>query len=251
MQIVLCDNDVFMREMVESVVRTTGHEILGIADTTHDAVGLIEAGHPQAVVVDLSVGYNTDFDVIAAANAVGARAIVFTHNADAELLAQYEIAPAVIPKPDLVALEDLLRRLGLDEQQHAVEQDRRARPARAAEGPAPTGVTDAQAFFEAVNGAQGGDALVSIEVPLGAEAVADEVGRRLRDGDRVLNMPPQAVRIFLPGGGDQGLASVLERIRGIHVVTSDCLVVSVIVRDGEHGADAFERLKNEGEPHPL
>ena len=131
MQIVLCDNDVFMREMVESVVRTTGHEIHGIADTTHDAVGLIEAGHPQAVVVDLSVGYNTDFDVIAAANAVGARAIVFTHNADAELLARYEIAPAVIPKPDLVALEDLLRRLGLDEEEHAVEQDRRARPARA------------------------------------------------------------------------------------------------------------------------
>jgi CheY-like chemotaxis protein len=250
-QIVVCDNDVFMREMVESLVRTTGHEVLGIADTTHDAVGLIEAGHPDAVVVDLSVGYNTDFDVIAAANAVGARAIVFTHNADHELLSQYEIAPAVVPKPDLVALEDLLRRLGLDDHKHAVEQDRRARPARAAEGPAPTGASDAQAFFEAVNGARGGDSLVSIDVPLGAEAVADEVGRRLREGDRVLIVPPRAVRVFLPGGGDEGLDSVVDRIRGIHVVTSDCLVASVIVRDGEHGADAFERLKNEGEPHPM
>ena len=34
MQIVVCDDDVFMREMVESLVRTTGHEVLGIADTT-------------------------------------------------------------------------------------------------------------------------------------------------------------------------------------------------------------------------
>jgi CheY-like chemotaxis protein len=250
-QIVVCDNDVFLREMVESLVRTTGHEVLGVADTTADAVGLIEAGHPDAVVVDLSLGYNTDFDVIAAANAVGARAIVFTHNADAELLSRYEIAPAVVPKPDLVALEDLFHRLGVDEQDHAREQDRRARPARAAEGPAPTGVSDAQAFFEAVNGARAEDALVSIDVPLGAEAVADEVGRRLRDGDRVLIVPPRAVRVFLPAGGDEGLSSVLERIRGIHVVTSDCLVASVIVREGEHGADAFERLRTEGEPHPL
>ncbi len=88
-------------------------------------------------------------------------------------------------------------------------------------------------------------------MPAGAEAVADEVGRRLRDTDRVLLMLPRAVRVFLPGGGDEGVASVLARIRSIHVVTSDCQVASVIVREGEHGADAFERLKNEGELHPL
>ena len=125
------------------------------------------------------------------------------------------------------------------------------RPARTVEGPAPTGVSDAQAFFVAVNGAIEGDALVSLDVPMGAEAAADEVGRRLRDNDRVLVMPPRAVRVFLPGGGDEGLQSVLARIRSIPAITSDCQVASVMVRDGEHGADAFERLKNEGELHPL
>ena len=251
MQIVVCDDDVFLREMVESLVRTTGHEVLGVADTTAAAVGLIESGHPDVVVVDLSLGYNTDFDVIGAANAVGARTIVFTHNADADVLSKYDVRPAVVPKPDLVALEELLLRLGRDEQHHAVEQDRRARPARTVEGPAPTGVSDAQAFFVAVNGAIEGDALVSLDVPVGAEAVADEVGRRLRENDRVLVMPPRAVRVFLPGGGEEGLQSVLARLRSIPAITSDCQVASVMVRDGEHGADAFERLKNEGELHPL
>jgi hypothetical protein len=203
------------------------------------------------VVVDLSLGYKTDFDVVGAAKAVGARAIVFTQNADAELLSQYTPAPAVVPKPDLVALEELLLRLGRDDLHHTVEQDRRARPARLAEGPEPTGVSDAQAFFEALNAAREGDALVSLDVPMGADAVADDVGRRLREGDRVLMNPPRAVRVFLPGGGEEGIASVLARIRGIQAVTSECQVASIIVREGEHGADAFDRLKREGDPHPL
>lgn len=252
MQIVVCDDDVFMREMVESLVRTTGHEVLGVADTTASAVGLIESGRPEVVVLDLSLGYNTDFDIVDAAISVGARAIVFTKNADAEILGQYSVAPTVVVKPDLVALEQVLLRLDHDDEHDVVlEQDRRKRPARPADGPRPTGVSDAQAFFEAINGAVAGDALVGLDVPAGAESVADEVGRRLRDTDRVLLMLPRAVRVFLPGGGEEGIASVLGRIRGIHVVTGECRVASVIVRDDEHGADAFDRLKSEGDLHPL
>jgi CheY-like chemotaxis protein len=252
MRIVVCDDDSFMREMVESLVRSTGHEVMGIADTTAAAVGLIEAGRPEAVVLDLSLGYNTDFDIVDAAISVGARAIVFTRNADAEILIQYAVAPAVVAKPDLAALEQVLLRLGRDDTAEVVvEQDRRRRPARAAEGPVPTGISDAQAFFEAINGAQAGDALVGLDVPAGAEDVADEVGRRLRDTDRVLLMLPRAVRVFLPGGGEEGVASVLARIRSIHVVTSDCQIASVVVCDGEHGAEAFDRLKSDGELHPL
>ncbi|MFL6206412.1 MAG: hypothetical protein ACJ739_13790 [Acidimicrobiales bacterium] len=251
MQIVVCDGEAFMREMVESLVRATGHEVLGVADTTPAAVGLIESGRPDAVIVDLSFGYNSDFDVIAAANAVGARAIVFTQNADVELLGRYAIAPAVVPKPDLVALEELLLRLGRDDHHHAVEQDRRARPARVPDGPPPIGPSDAQAFFEAVNGATAGDALLSLDVPMGADAVADEVARRLREGDRVLITPPRAVRAMLPGGGEEGIASALARIRAMPTATSDCRVASVIVREGEHGADAFDRLKRDGDLHPL
>ena len=46
-----------------------------------------------------------------------------------------------------------------------MEQDRRRRPIVVPEGPPPTGPDDAQAFFEAVNGARADDALVTLEVP--------------------------------------------------------------------------------------
>jgi chemotaxis response regulator CheB len=251
MEVVICDEDAFMREMVESLVRTTGNHVLGIADTSAAAVGLIETGRPDVVVVDLSLGYNSDFDVLAAAIAAEAQTIVFTQNADAELLARYPIAPVVVPKPDLVALEQVLLRLGLDVQAKAVEQDRRARPQRTPEGPVPTGISDAQAFFEAINGAQDGDALVALDVPTSAEEVAEEVGRLLRGTDRVLLILPRAVRVLLPAGGEAGVASVLDRIRRIPVVTDDCQVASVIVQAGEQGADAFDRLKHHGDLHPL
>ena len=127
MQIVVCDNDVFMREMVESLVRTTGHEVLGIADTTADAVGLIESGRPDAVVVDLSLGYNTDFDVIRRPTPSGGACDRLHQQRRCRApRAGTRSLRRSIPKPDLVALEkDLLRRLGRDEgQDQAVEQDR-------------------------------------------------------------------------------------------------------------------------------
>jgi len=251
MEIVVCDEDSFMREMVESLVRTTGHHVLGIADTSSAAVGLIETGHPDAVVLDLSLGYNTDFDVLGAAISVEAQAIVFTGNADAEMLAEYPVAPVVVIKPDLKALEQALLRLDRDAEARVVERDRRVRPVRVPDGPVPTGISDAQAFFEAINGAQGGDALVALDVPVGAEAVAQEVGHLLRDTDRVLLVLPRAVRVFLPGGGEEGVASVLARIREAPVATSECEVASVVVQAGEEGAAAFDRLKNEGDLHPL
>jgi hypothetical protein len=86
---------------------------------------------------------------------------------------------------------------------------------------------------------------------MGADAFADAVGRQLRDTDRVLLMPPRAVRAFLPGGGEEGVASVLARIREMPERSEGCRVASVIVGEGEHGADAFDRLKDEGELHAL
>ena len=73
MRVVVCDEDALMRDMVEAVVASTGHEVAGIADTTVAAVGLIESALPDAVILDLSLGYNTDFDIIDSAIGVGAR----------------------------------------------------------------------------------------------------------------------------------------------------------------------------------
>jgi hypothetical protein len=237
MRIVLCDEDAFMREVVEALVAGAGHEVVGIADTTVAAVGLIEATEPDAVIVDLSVGYNTDFDMIAAANGVAARAIVFSYQADADVLDRYSPRPTFVPKPDLIALElELTRTVPAVGAPGAVE--RRVRPSRVATGPAPTGVTDAQAFFEAINDAQPGDAMVSFEVDTGAERIVTA----LRGSDRLL-ASPAAVRVFMPGGGEAGAASLLARLAEADALPAGTATAAIVVEPGELGADAFNRLR--------
>jgi CheY-like chemotaxis protein len=250
MRIAVCDADAFMVDMIEALITSAGHQVVGIADSTMDAVGLIEAAKPEVVVVDISMGFNTDFDMVQSAIAVGARVIVFSHHADADLLGRYDPRPEVVAKPDLTALEQVLVRLVPDEGGGAAEVERRQSPTRAAAGPPPTGLGDNQAFFEAVNAAEPGDAMVSIDVPAGAEEVGKEVLGVMRKTDRLLVFPT-AVRIFLAGGGEIGVRSLLQRVSGAVALPSGCRARSVIVAEGEHGADAFDRVKHAGELHQL
>lgn len=251
MRIVVCDEDSLMRDMVEAVIARTGHEVVGIADTTADAVHLIEVARPDAVILDFAIGYNTDFDIIESATETGARAIVFSHQADGDLLARYATHPIFVGRPDLYALEQVLARMEVDADEHqVVEQERRQRPIRAAVGPPPTGPGDAQAFFEAINGALPGDGMVSAEVGQGADAVAIDATHLLRGTDRLL-LFPTAVRFYLPGGGEQGIRSLLARMADAGTLPPRSRVTSIVVADGEHGAEAFDRLKHSGgEPAP-
>ncbi|MGK2929529.1 MAG: hypothetical protein ACSLFO_08120 [Acidimicrobiales bacterium] len=251
MHVVVCDEDPLTREVIEAVVARTGHEVTGTADTTAGAVQIVETERPDAVILDLSLGYDTDFDIIASAIAVGARLIVFSHSIDVNLLSRYAVTPSVVAKPDLGALRDLLDRMGTDDARGGVaEKDRRRRPTHTAVGPVPTGVIDAQAFFEAINGAQPGDGMLSLEVGAEAEAVASVATRLLRDTDRLLAFP-NAVRLHLPGSGEAGIRSLLSRIVAGGAVLPGCRVTSIVVRVGEGGAHAFDRLKREGDAQVL
>ncbi len=250
MRIALCDADAFMIDMIEALITSTGHQVVGIADSTVAAVGLIETAKPDIVVLDISMGFNTDFDMIESAIAVGARVIVFSHHADADLLGRYDVRPEVVPKPDLTALEQVLARLVASDEGGVVEVDRRRAGTRAAAGPPPTGLGDNQAFFEAVNAAEPGDAMVSIDVPVGAEAVGKDIAGVMRTTDRLLVFPT-AVRVFLAGGGDIGIRSLLARVADAVALPAGCQARSVIVEEGEQGADAFDRVKRHGELHQL
>jgi CheY-like chemotaxis protein len=251
-RIVVCDGDSFMQEMVESIVAATGHEVVGIATDTASGVGLLEAARPDVAVIDVALGVGSDFDLVSTAGEVGSRVVVFAQQADIDSLHTYAEPPTVVFKPDFRALEGVLAELaGQAPPEPKGEEDRRQHPTRAAEGPVPTSISDAQAFFEAVNNSVPGDALLAFDVPVGAEEVAGDVLRRLRETDRVLLILPRAVRCYLPAGGEEGIQSVLERVKGVSSVTEDCTAAAITVAEGEHGADAFERLKREGEPHPL
>ena len=217
MRFVLCDEDPLVVSIVETIVERKGHEVLGVADHTAVATNLVTAGRPDAVVVDLSLGYNTDFDIVEASMAVGARVIVFSHNADHQVLDQFTPRPTVVVKPDFVALEEVIDRLrpGDGAADEGVLVDRRVRPPRAAIGPEPTDLRDAQAFYEALANAMDGDVMVSIEPMAGGAAAGEDLARQVqgivRSTDRVLAMAT-AVRVFMAGPGSTGLESLLGRL---------------------------------------
>lgn len=249
MRIVVCDEAGLLRESVEVLIPKVGHEVVGVAETTADGVALIEAARPDAVVFDMTIGYNTDFDVIEAAQDVGATVVVFAYNTDDSLLSSYSVRPIVVHKPDLVVLEAALRRLEL-EGERAVETERRQRGMRELDVPPGTNVSDAAAFYEALNEAAAGDALVSIETEDDATFVADRVAEVMRSADRVL-ATGRTVRVLLISGGVEGRDSFLARLRDVSALPGGAVVRSVIVEEGETPLDAFDRLKAAGEVHDL
>lgn len=253
MRVAIVDEDSLLREMVESLVARLGHNLVGIADTTVDGVGLVSAAKPEVVIFDMALGFNTDFDVIDAALAAGSRTIVFSHTADDAILGQYARRPVVVEKPDLVGLEETLKRFEVVRDEHevaVVDTERRQRPTRAAAGEPSTGVVDAQAFYAALNAAQEGDALVSIETSADGTRVGEDIRAILRGTDRLL-ASSSAVRVFLVGGDEEGITSFLGRVGAAAVVPDGAQVRSIVVRAGEDPMDAFDRLKREGDERQL
>ncbi len=253
MRVVIVDEDALLRESVESLVARLGYDLVGIADTTVDGVGLVTAAKPDVVIFDMALGFNTDFDVIDAALSVGARTVVFSHTADDAILSQYARRPTVVEKPDLVGLEDALKRFEIvqgEDEAMVVAKERRQRPTREASSEPSTGVVDAQAFYAALNAAQEGDALVSMETPIDGTRVGEDVIHVLRGTDRLL-ASSSAVKVFLVGGGAEGIGSFLRRVSAAAVVPDGCRVTSIVVRAGEDPMDAFDRLKHEGDVQPF
>lgn len=252
MRVVLCDDEAYMQEAIEALVARTGHEVAGVADTSAAAMGLIEVGRPDAVILDLALGFDSDFDLISSAIDVDARVIVFSYHADAEVLQRYTKRPIVIAKPDLTALEQALGQLAngggaidIELDLRDTVTDRRHGPPRAATGPIPTGIEDAQAFFEAVNDAQPGDGMLSLDIRSAGDAprVATDVARHVRETDRVLALST-SVRVYLPGGGEQAARALMERVAAADAGLASTEVVSIVVAVGEDGPDAFERLRH-------
>ncbi len=256
MRVVLCDEDTLLREMVESLLARLGHDIVGISDTTAAGVALIDTARPDLVVFDMALGYNTDFDVLRAASDAGVRTIVFSHTADDAILSQYVPRPTVVEKPDLAVLEQVLSRLEIDDDDDdpgaVVEQDRRQRPGRAASGDAPTGPTDAAAFYSALQDVAEGDALVSIDVPdaVAADVLAGDLLALMRGTDRLL-ATRTAVRVFLPGGAEVAIESFLQRLAEAHLLPDGSSVAAITVSAGESAAEVFDRLKDDEARRPL
>jgi CheY-like chemotaxis protein len=252
---VLCDDDALMRNMVETLIERQGHELIAAVVNTADATDLIVKHRPDAVIVDLSLGYNTDFDIVDVATAVGSQVIVFSHNADQSILSRFTPTPITVAKPDFVQLEEVLGRVKPNEGPGggAEIQERRRHPDRVSIGPVPTGLADAHAFYEALSNAMPDDVLLSVE-PAGpgalvVEADAALVSRLVRATDRVL-FAGSSIKLYLADGGTDGTAVFLARLREVAPILADQVRVrSVTLGDGELSSDAFDRLKGSTEVH--
>ncbi len=248
MRFVLCDDDRLYTGIIEVMLSNLCHEVVGVAQTAADATALVGAARPDVVIVDLSVGFYGDFNVLEAALNVGATPIVFSQHADHAILSKYNPRPAVIYKPDLTTLEQVVGRLGLPSVQEVAQPDRRRRPVRSASGPVPTTISDPQSFYGALEEASPGDALVAIALPEPdgaveqASVVAVRVRAILRSTDRIL-MSPRMIRVFLAGGEGDGVDSFRLRLVEAQAFPPGAALTSVVIASDESPADAFERLK--------
>jgi hypothetical protein len=239
--------------MIDATIAANGHDVVGIADTTTAGVRLVEHGRPDVVVVDPSIGCNTDFDVIDAALGIGARVIVFSRSGDAPASGRYVPEPLFVVKPDLWALEQAIGRLAIDPDRGVTDVDRRQRPTRAPSGPPPTGPTDAAAFYAALNEGVEGDAFVAIACLPGGNAIdlpalAALVSDHIRDTDLLLTLATtSSLLVLLPGGGKEGVDSLFQRVHDDAHVPADVEYRSVVVARGESPTDAFDRLKRGGD----
>ena len=251
MRLLICDPELDMAHLIEIVATRQGHEVVGIADTFQAADVLIGATHPDIVVLDPALGYGTDFDLLDEATVAGARVIVFSRTAHDFALDRYDPVPLAVDKPELGVLEEVLRTIEAATPR-VVSDDRRVRPQRDASGRRPVGPEDHEAFFEAISGAGGGDVLVWIDFSavfqqMDAAAVHQLIAGAARQGDRLV-LSPTSIRGFLPGAGADGVRSFWARLDERELLLPGVTVQAVILNDGEHPNDAFDRLRRTADP---
>ena len=59
------------------------------------------------------------------------------------------------------------------------------------------------------------------------------------------------MKVFLLGGGDDGISAFLRRLSDAHVVPDGARITAIVVQAQENPMDAFERLKRDGAEHSL
>lgn len=246
MRIALCDDDPLFSDIAESVITNMGHQVVGVAPNPAAAVLLLETTLPDVAVIDMAMGFGSDFDMVARSMELGIGTIVFSQGVDDSVLGHYDPRPEMVLKPDFDRLEGAIHH-AVAAREAAGDGDRRVRPQRAAQGPQPSHVADAQAFYEALNHAQEDDVLVELVLPGEAgpernEAMATHLTRLIRETDRLL-AAGSAVRVFLAGAGTEGRDALLARFEREDPPPPGTRMVSVVLEPGETGTDAFGRLK--------
>ncbi len=244
MRLVIVDDDERVRGVLGELIEAKGHDVVGAAAAALPGVELVRALQPDAVIVDLALEYGSGHDVIAAAQEVGTRVVVFSAFSEG-VDASVERGALVVSKPDFLALENALdvAAAGRRPPSSGPHVERRRHPGRAAPAAGRAIVGAADDFYRALAEATTGDSIMTIDVADegAAESIAPVVRGVLRDGDH-LAVRDTRLMMVLVGEGPAPQA-VLERIQVALPAAHTWWHRFVVVEPDEYPIDALHRLR--------
>lgn len=112
MRVLVCDDDPVVRSIIGQLSVDAGHEVVGEAESSHEALELLHHLRPDVVVVDLALRSSSGHPVLEAAAAARVQAIIFSSFIASEVLIAAEGDPVVVEKPDFDGLVRALGRVG-------------------------------------------------------------------------------------------------------------------------------------------
>ena len=227
MRVLISDDDPLMRNVIRSVAKAAGHEVIAETEHATTASELIARYAPDIVVLDLPLAAGGDTVLHGAASSgTPCRVVVFSHaveDAEAMLAAG---AAAVVEKPHFDELESTLAAWATD----ASKERRRVAPPRETGHPvvrSPSGLEEGRDFYTALAASRLDDVLLELQLEDydalargWGEVIANDwvlhlarlARAAMRDDDRLACFDGRRVHALLCGGGEDGLSAVIDRI---------------------------------------
>jgi CheY-like chemotaxis protein len=226
MRVLIGDDDPLMRNVIRSVAKAAGHEVVAETENPDTATELIARYAPDIVVVDLPrPGGGEAVLRYAASMPTPCRVVVFsTSVADADALLAAGAA-AVVEKPQFDQLESTLAiwaTRGRERRRAPILRDAAHAVVRS-----PSGLEEGRDFYSAVAASVPGDAVLVLQLEDHA-ALADGWGDviasdwvlhlarlarvAIRNEDRLASFDGKRVHAFLSQCGAEGVQTVVDRV---------------------------------------
>ena len=214
----VCDDDRNNRSVITHLLEDRGVRVLAETDRASDAIALLDRFQLDLIVCDMALEAGTGMDVIEHLGHADSKCRVVVFTAFEDMTHAVPGVPVhTVIKPDFDHLERAIDD-AIGAARDVGDGTDRRRPVRAMAPPtmrAATGLDDAAEFYRELSEANAGDALLAVAIEGADEAgLSDALRTAIRAQDLLIQRHDQYVMLLI-GGGDDGPASVLQRVRAI------------------------------------
>lgn len=263
MRVLICEDDSVLRQVVRSVVETSGHEVIAETDSALTAIDFIGRYHPDIVIVDMALTSGTGLSIVKESRTLApqARVVVFSAFVTDSTSLLAAGATAVIEKPRFDELEATLTSWGTDE---AAGERRRIVLSRDSARPlvrSPSGLETDRDFYTALANSSEDDVLLVLWLD-GFDRILGRFGPHItddwvlelaratraatRDNDHLACFDGRHVHALLLGSGVAGPPAVLARVVAAlpdEIAPTDALRVlsSFTIQDGNSSPEDMLR----------